>query len=315
MATDNASTTSNLSQLMQTYYDRLMLDRLVAKLHYAQFATKKSIPKNSGKTVFYSRYTNFAANTTPLTEAVVPDGITLSATNVTATVSGYGDYAVLSDFVSLTAIDPVVEGAIELLAYRAAISLDTLLRNEVDTNGTVKYANDKTALSATAPADVFNAAEVRKSGRLLRATNVLPAVGDSYMCILHPNNAYDLTADTASGGWIDAHKYAQPENIFNGEIGKLMGMRFVESTNVAFTNTGISASTTGYVYNISIFGWNSFANIGLGGGNLKTYVKRGSESGVADPLEQKNTVGYKFYMAPKVLDATRHLIWKSGSAY
>ena len=47
------------------------------------------------------------------------------------------------------------------------------------------------------------------------------------MAIVHPYVAYDLMR---SEEWIDAHKYASPEHLYAGEIGKLAGVRFVETT-------------------------------------------------------------------------------------
>ena len=55
-----------------------------------------------------------------------------------------------------------------------------------------------------------------------------PKINVDYVCILHPSVSYDLRE---SQGWLEAHKYAEPSEIYNGEIGKLHGIRFVESTN------------------------------------------------------------------------------------
>jgi hypothetical protein len=67
---------------------------------------------------------------------------------------------------------------------------------------------------------------IRKAATKLKRQNA-PKIGDSYVAIVHPDVACDLMA---SEEWIEAHKYAQPENIYNGEIGKIAGVRFVEST-------------------------------------------------------------------------------------
>jgi hypothetical protein len=71
--------------------------------------------------------------------------------------------------------------------------------NILDSGTTIAYGGGKTALSATAAADVLNGAEVRKGVRQLRAANAMPISGGYFAWVIHPNNSYDLQSDTASG--------------------------------------------------------------------------------------------------------------------
>jgi hypothetical protein len=57
-----------------------------------------------------------------------------------------------------------------------------------------------------------------------------PKIDGSYVAIVHPSVSHDLMVDEA---WIDVNKYSNATAIFNGEIGKLYGCRFVESTEAA----------------------------------------------------------------------------------
>ena len=52
-------------------------------------------------------------------------------------------------------------------------------------------------------------------------------IDGSYVAIIHPYTAYDLMR---SDEWIDVNKYATPENIFKGELGKIGQVRFIETT-------------------------------------------------------------------------------------
>lgn len=52
-------------------------------------------------------------------------------------------------------------------------------------------------------------------------------IGTSFVGIIHPYVTYELRRDP---DWIDVHKYAQPDEIYNGEIGTLHGVRFVETS-------------------------------------------------------------------------------------
>ena len=60
----------------------------------------------------------------------------------------------------------------------------------------------------------------------LRAVNA-PTINGDYVGIIHPYVAYDIMSDPM---WIDSHQYAQPTNLYEGEIGKIGGVRFVQST-------------------------------------------------------------------------------------
>lgn len=68
--------------------------------------------------------------------------------------------------------------------------------------------------------DVFRAA------RFLKSQNA-PKIDGGYVAIVHPDVSYDLMRDEE---WTDVNKYSASGNIFNGEIGKIGGVRFVEST-------------------------------------------------------------------------------------
>ena len=55
-------------------------------------------------------------------------------------------------------------------------------------------------------------------------------IGDSYIAIIHPYAAYDLKTCKE---FIEAHKYADPDTMYRGEIGKLGNIRFIETSEAA----------------------------------------------------------------------------------
>ena len=57
--------------------------------------------------------------------------------------------------------------------------------------------------------------------------NRVPRINGYYYAVIHPSVARPEDRDE---GWIEAHKYAAPDALFNGEIGELHGVRFIEST-------------------------------------------------------------------------------------
>ena len=51
--------------------------------------------------------------------------------------------------------------------------------------------------------------------------------GGEFVAIIHPFVSYALMR---SDDWVSIHQYKNPENIYQGEIGTIGGVRFVEST-------------------------------------------------------------------------------------
>lgn len=296
----NLTSTAGFPNAIAIYYDKNLLDRLEFDLRFDQFGDKKPMPKRVGNEIKWTRYTNFAANTTPLVEGNSPDGLTLQSTQISAIPLQFGDFVSLSDFLITEAIDPVIEGAQEVLGYRAALSIDTLVRNTLNGNVTDQFAGG--VASEALVATVLNTSEVRRAVFTLRNIAAMP-IGGEYQAIIHPAQSFDLQSDTAAGGWLDINKYTTTTPIMKGEVGKLFGTRFVESQNV-FKNVG-AGSGGADTYHAFFFAKSAYGIVDLAGNNLKTFMKQLGSAGTADPLDQRATVGYKFAHVTKVLDLQR----------
>lgn len=307
--TTNLTSSGGLSAKMAVYYDRRMLDRLRENLVFHNLGTAKQLPANSGKIVQWFRRTDMAANTTPLSEGVVPSAIGLSATSISAQLSQYGDFTQTSDLIQMTSIDNEIEAQVDVLGFRAARSIDALDKTILDAGTNVKYANSRTFLSGLQATDVLNGAEVRKGVLNLKRSNVDPVDGNYYVWVVHPQNSYDLMSDTASGGWVNANTYVDTSGILNGETGRLFGARFVETTNVT-TSTGGSGSAN--VYSTHLLGKGAFGVVEFDGG-VHVYVKKSGEQDTSNPLNQYATVGYKLTYTNKMLDENRQVTYNVGS--
>ena len=296
---------SGLSAENKTFYDRVLIKEASAQLVHAQFAQKRPIPKNGGKTIEFRKFGNLPKALTPLTEGVTPDGKKLNVTAITANVDQYGDYVVISDILDMTAIDPIVVEATEIIGKQAGLTLDTVIRNELVAGTNVNYcpkrASDgsETAVTSRASLDktcVLTVKQVQKAVAKLRANNA-PTIGGSYVGIIHPYVAYDLMRDPE---WQDAHKYAEPDNIFVGELGKIAGVRFVESSEAAiFFGSGCPSGLG--VFATLILGANAYGDTEITGGGLQTIIKQKGSSGVADALDQRSSVGWKATKTAKIL--------------
>lgn len=225
---------NDLSAEMKTFYDMTLIDEAGPMLVHDQFGQKRPIPKGSGKTIEFRKFSSLPKATQPLTEGVTPDGKRLDVTSITATVSQYGDFITQSDVLELTALDNTILEATKLLGRQAGLTLDTITRNVLNGGTNVSYAPKfvdtvETAVSTRGGLNVTSALTVKVVQKVvakLRGQNA-PTIGGKYVAIIHPYNAYQLMRDPE---WIDAHKYANPTNLYEGEIGEVAGVRFVQST-------------------------------------------------------------------------------------
>ena len=289
---------SGLSAENKTFYDMTLIDEAQAALVHDQFAQKRDIPKNGGKTIEFRKFASLPKAMTPLTEGVTPDGKSLNVTAIEATVSQYGDYITMSDVLDLTAIDPVIVEATKILGRQAGMTLDTVTRNVLQSGTNVSYCpkigadGTETAVTSRSGLDAtcqLTVKAIQKAVAKLKGQNA-PTINGKYVAIIHPYAAYSLMRDPE---WIDAHKYANPTNLYTGEIGEVAGVRFVESTEAKVYSGG--------VFGTLIMGANAYGTTEITGGGLQTIVKSKGSAGTADPLDQRSSVGWKGMKTAEIL--------------
>ena len=299
--TQGFSGENNLSQELKTFYDTELLENARVELFYAQFGKKQPLPANHGKTVQWRKWNTFA-RAAQLQEGVIPTGQKFGVSTKTGSVNQYGTYAAVSDRLELRAYDDVILGATEEMGASAAETQETLIRDALLVNTNVMYC-DNVTLSTGAVAgpptgcDAMEASSTVMSlltpDMVARAVTKLkkdrvPTINGKYYAVIHPSVAYDLRR---SKEWIEAHKYAAPQQLFNGEIGELHGCRFIENV-FAPVLTGDYANKAGTaVYATYFFGKDSFGIIDPEGGALEMIVK--DKSQIGGPLNQFSTIGYK----------------------
>ena len=285
-----------LSSEMKTFYDLTLIDEAGANLVHHQFGQKRPIPANGGRTIEFRKFSALPKATTPLTEGVTPDGKAMTVTNVTATVNQYGDYITQSDVLELTAVDNTILEATKLLGRQAGLTMDTIVRNVLQSGTNVTYCPSLAAPTteitsrANLKADSMLTVDVvKKVVAKLRAQNAPPVDGRNYVAIIHPYGAYDLMSDPQ---WEDYHKYASPENLFEGEIGRIAGVRFVQTTEAKiYTGEGCPSGLA--VFGTLFLGADAYGVTEVTGGGLQTIVKQKGSAGTADPLDQRSSVGWK----------------------
>lgn len=305
--TVNVTTDSKLSAENKTFYDRALVEEAGPNLIHGQFGQKRPIPKNGGKRIQFRRYASLPKALKPLTEGVTPEGRKLSATAVEAEVNQYGDFLCLSDVLDLTAIDNNVLEATKAVGRQAGLTLDTITRNvlqsgtnvfycpKVGANGVQTPVTDRSGLDKTCTLTVD---VVKKVAAMLKAANA-PKIDGDYVCILHPYVAYDIMSDPR---WEEMHKYTTPENMYQGEIGRIAGVRFVETSEAAvYKGTENSCPTGLAVFGCLFIAQGAYGVTEVTGGGLQTIIKQLGSAGTADPLDQRSTVGWKALQTAEIL--------------
>ena len=285
----------DLSGEMKTYYSDYLIDMAEPELVHDQFGQKHPIPKNGGKTIEFRKYDPLPKALTPLTEGVTPDGQKLSMGVVSATVKQYGGFIELSDVLMLTAIDNNLVQATKLLGSQAGRTLDTITREVLSGGTNVQYAEGQvTSRAALVGGDAdptknhyLTVDAVRKAVRFLKVMNA-PRINGSYVGIIHPDVSYDLMSDPK---WVSVKTYADPEGIYEGEIGRIEGVRFVETSEAkVFSGAGAGGRD---VYSTLILGADAYGVTEITGGGLQHIIKQLGSAGTADPLDQRATAGWK----------------------
>lgn len=304
------TSTSQVTQAVDYFYDKVLLTKAVPLFVYTRWAQVRDIPRNNGDDIKFRRYTLLSAATTALTEGVTPSGSQLSITDVTATVAQYGDYVTLTDKVVFATFDPVLTETAELLGIQAGDTLDQLTRAVLQATTTKQYASTATSTATVTSAMKMTKAEVQEAVRTLKGNDarkitsmIDPSTGfntspvDScYIGIVHPDTTYDLKNIS---GFIRVEEYGQ-KKAMDGEVGALDEVRFIETTNAYVETDGGSGSID--VYHTIILGADAYGITRISGEAMRTITKPLGSAGSADPLDQRQTMGWKATFVAKILN-------------
>ena len=300
----NITTDTGMTGEMKTFYSNYLISLAEPELVHDQFGQKHPIPKNGGKTIEFRKYSTLAKATTALTEGVTPDGQKLNMSTITATVAQYGGFIELSDVLLLTAIDNNLMQATAALASQAGRTLDTITREVLNGGTNVQYAEGQVTARAslvggseTASENMYLTVEaVRKAVRSLKVMNA-KRINGSFVGIIHPDVAHDLMSDPM---WVNVKTYSDPDGIYEGEIGKIEGVRFVETSEAKVwkkaakdKSTGTETASARDVYSTLILGADAYGVTEVTGGGLEHIVKQLGSAGTGDPLNQRATAGWK----------------------
>lgn len=299
-----ASTGSNaLPQATVTFFDKNFIQNLKLWTLFLRLSERKLLPMNSGNQIELFMYSPLAGNTNQISEGTVGSGLTPSVLTNNTKIGQFGDYISLSNYALNTAIDDTLGNLREEIAYRAALSLNTVHRNVVDTGATIdsSVAILKAFNSPIAKTDFVQAVQSLQG----RGVKPFDAAQNRFGMLIHPFAAGDALNDTTVGGITDLAKFgaltgAGDRNALSelpGEEAPVLdvcGIRAYQCQMVTQTqnykgNAGVTAFRTYVFGENATFGVSLGAKEGakLGEGdwrNIQTALVKNPATSAADPV-------------------------------
>lgn len=295
----NVTTDSEMSKDMKEYYDTELLRRMIPNLIFTQFGKKTPMPKGQGQNPRWRKFKSYAPALTPLQEGITPAGNKPKLEIITGHTEQYGDFTAVSDRLNMETMDPVILELSKLHGEQGSNTIDIVTRNEVLKGTNVLFApkSDGTKVYTRATLDktcTLTPRVISIAKTILKRRNAR-TIGGSYIGIIHPDIEHDVTNHDL---FIDVNQYGDNvKKVFEGEIGKLFGVRFVTTSNSKIWNDAEAeegATPEGLaVYGCMFIGEDSYGTVQLEGGNMEIITKQLGSGGTEDPLNQRATVGFK----------------------
>lgn len=302
-------TISNVSHV-NSFYDKLMLKRLLPHLVHGMFAQVRDVPMNRSNVIKFRRYNSLTVATTALTPGVTPTGASLTVTDVSATVAQYGNYLETADTVLVTSEDPYLDELTMLLSENAGQSLDQILRDILVLGTNVQYASTATTRATVSAAMTLTLGEIREAVRTMKGNNVrkitsmIAANGNidtipgnaCFVALVHPNVTFDLKSDP---DFVPVQNYPSQSNVMPGEVGMLDEVRLIETTYAkVFDQAGVSGAD---VFATLVIGADAYGVSRISTKQLELISKPLGSAGAADPLNQRATNAWKAWFTGVIL--------------
>jgi len=284
------NTQSGVKIKPDAYYDMLLLKMLrQMEFHYSKYAIQKSLPRNYGDTINWRRFKKLEVRSDLglLTEGVTPEGKTgISGEQITAVIAQYGEVMYFTDLVDLQQLDDVRREYTIELGYIAQETLDTIVRNTLVNEGSVYFAGGVTSLSGLTGAD--HRPKIDDFRKIILGfkkdfVSGVRGAGGKYVALISPEVMFALFDDRRMIQFMSFGNNNAP--LQDGVAIDMFGIRFEEVLN---------APVIGSAHDSIVLAEEAYAITKLQGeGNVRVITKGLGSAGVSDPLDQRQSIGYK----------------------
>lgn len=301
----NLTTTTVVPPAVREYYDRLLLMTAKPALIHQRFAQRRTLPRKVGETIVFRRYSRLATATVVLDDGVTPPGAQLAITDIKASIGWYGNYVILTDQVTITVEDRMLNEASRILALNMGETLDEVTRDVLaSTSSVLNCSNGSTAGPPTelTKADIDGAVLTLLGNDAEMITEVIGAndgvgtspVRPSFWGYIHTDILNDLEQVS---GFLSSSQYPNQNSVFNEEWGSTGNVRWLYSSIASVDTSG-----TFNIYRNFIVGREAYGAVSLESESGEFYVEPLGSSGSADPLHQRATVGFKAPYVARILN-------------
>lgn len=298
------TTTSVLPPAVREYYDRLLLMTAYPQLIHTKFAQKRVLPEKNGDTIVFRRYSRLATVPIPLVDGVTPPGAPLSATDIKAQVSFYGNFVTITNQVELTVEDRVLNESARLLAQNMAQTMDEVTRDVLASTSSVLQCSN--GVNGNTPTELTKAdidaavktllgndaemiSEVVTGANLFATAPVRPA----FWAYIDTDLLDDLEA---VANFLHSANYPNQQTVLDAEWGATGNVRWL------YTSVGSVSAATPAVYNNFIIGKEAYAVVHLRSETGEFYIEPLGSAGAADPLHQRGSVGWQHPFVSRILN-------------
>ena len=280
------------SGVLQTWLRKKALETYEPNVFFAKFGVEPMI-EDGYNTLSWPKFDQIATSSvSTLSDGVSPSDTDFDATVVSVTPTQYGVVVNMADMMVERSKIDFLAGAAGAVGKSMARKLDEVVQTTIMAGTNVFYGGVAANRAALTSTEVLTAGLLNRAQALLKSNDATAMPDGSYVCVIHPYQLYDLRAATAAGSWIDVNKYNDQTKVFDGEIGKLHGVRVVVSSHVqSFTST-----TT--VYPALVMGAEAF---GVGKAQNLEVLLTPKGAIDSDPLAQRRKVGGKAAFGTTIL--------------
>jgi len=267
-------------------------------------ADLKQMPRNGGKVLRMRRYDPLPSATVPLgNSGIEPPATQLTAVDIDAEMSFYGQYIILNEQVTLQNQDPVLNEAAKRLGVSLRQTEDELTRNMLES--TASFINCVGGVNGDNPtelsrADIDDVVKTLQNNDAYTISDSIEGedkfgtapVRDSYFAMANSNLIGDLENVP---GFIAKAQYPNQDRVLRPEWCSIGNVRFLLSS---IGSLNANASTSGAdIYNIFVAGLEAYCCVEQDGYSAQFIYRPPIYSG---PLALNASVGYKFAEVPRI---------------
>lgn len=265
--------TTVLTQEMMTYYEKVFLERAKVQIVNDTGAMKRNHPKNSGRTINFTRLSPLTISTTALTEGSNPSASAVTASTVSVTLSDYGATTINSKLLSLTSIDANMEEMVGAFGQNMGETINAVTGNTLAC-ATAFFGNGKN-VSTVAAGDTLGASACRWMVQTLETNRALTYSDGFYIGKATPQNKVTLIGDST---WVNSKTYSDTKDLYKGEMGELYQIRFLLNGQVVSgVGSASDAACTVVQYYTYVHGRDAFGAVNLEGDMPKLYIVNQAE--------------------------------------